>query len=197
MPNFPDLYVLRHGQTEWNLVKRYQGSLDSPLTALGREQAASQQRILAGLGEGASTANAFASPQKRAHDTARIALGGIGPEAAADDRLKEIMFGAWEGKTRVEIEALEPEVARIGTSKAWYFMAPDGESYDDIAGRVADFLASLQRPSIVVTHGVTSIVLRGLWLGMSAEELLELPHEQGCVYHLSNGQEICLTDAPS
>ena len=114
MPTFPDLFILRHGQTEWNLAGRYQGSLDSPLTALGRAQARQQRQVLQSLGETLIGADAFVSPQKRALDTAALALENIAGPDKSDPRLAEIKFGGWEGKTRGEIKALAPDI-KLGT----------------------------------------------------------------------------------
>lgn len=188
MREHPELLILRHGQTEWNLARRYQGSCDSPLTALGREQALAQRRLLATLPD--LPAQAFVSPLGRAVETARIALADLAP-AVMDDRLQEIAFGAWEGLTRDEIAALPGSPDDDGD---WFFQSPGGETFDDIMLRVADFLDSLDAPAIVVTHGITSRVLRGLCMGLDAAGLLELPIPQGCVFHVSQGRETILGD---
>ena len=74
MPDYPEIFVLRHGQTEWNTVGRHQGRLDSPLTEIGREQALAQSRILANALAGRGDVQAHCSPQGRAFDTAGIIL---------------------------------------------------------------------------------------------------------------------------
>ena len=58
-----------------------------------------------------------------------------------------------------------------------------------ISARVQGFLDDLDQPAIIVTHAITSTVLRGLWLGSDQAKMLELPIDQNCVYHLSNGIE--------
>ena len=68
----PPLYILRHGETEWNALERLQGHHDSPLTPLGQAQAAAQHQILAG--EDLRGYTALSSPQARALQTAEIAM---------------------------------------------------------------------------------------------------------------------------
>jgi len=193
MAKFPDLYVLRHGQTEWNLAGRYQGRLDSELTKQGRQHALDQGAILGGLNIPDLSTNCFTSPQGRAVATAEIALTPLGYSATPDQRLMEVAFGDWQGMTQTEITAGWPDLDMTGPSKSWYMMAPNGESTAQIKARVRAFLADLTGPAIVVTHSFTSIILRGLWMGLGQTEMLSLPHLQGCVYHLSAGQEKCLT----
>ncbi|MBO9472790.1 histidine phosphatase family protein [Shimia sp. R10_1] len=181
--SYPEIYVLRHGETEWNVTGKFQGRQDSPLTARGRQHAQRQRELLQTLTTRPLTA--FCSPQERARHTAQLALGGS-MKPVFDDRLKEIDFGDWEGKTRLEIKTL---IDCPFESHQWYFHSPKGESYADISKRVKAFLNDLVQPAVIVTHGVTSIVLRGLYLGLSKDALLQLPKEQGCIYHLSDGQE--------
>jgi len=190
MALYPDLYILRHGQTEWNVAGRYQGRQDSPLTTLGLCQAAAQAKIL-GKALAGHMAPCFISPQGRAVKTAKIALADLGIQPVLDSRLMEVNFGDWEGLTRSEIDSEK----RTGNADAhWHFSAPNGERMADMKNRVHGFLQSLQAPSIVVTHGITSIVLRGLWLGYTEAAFMKLPHKQGCVYRLANGKETCLTE---
>ncbi len=186
MPNYPDLFILRHGQTDWNLAGRFQGRMNSDLTELGKEQAARQNEIAAALS--CKPKQAFVSPQPRALQTAKIALDGI-ITPAKDDRLQEIAFGDWEGQTRAE---LEDKIASPFESNLWFYDSPNGENYAMICERVKSFMDDLTAPAFVVTHGVTSLIMRGLWLGLSQAELSKLPRQQGCIYHLSGGVETCL-----
>lgn len=188
--NYPDLFVLRHGQTEWNVQGRYQGHLDSPLTALGHEQARAQNTILRSLPNLPSAA--FHSPQGRAELTAGHALKGL-CVSTADDRLKEINFGDWEGRTRAEVHAI---ASGSDTQTHVNFRSPNGETYEMIRARVDSFLNMLTKPTIIVTHGTTSSILRGAVMGLSIDDLLALPLEQGCVFQLSGGIETILRKEP-
>ena len=82
-----ELYLLRHGETEWNREGRIQGSQDSPLTARGRAQATAQADILAREVPQLWQLARYCSPLRRARDTARIALDGLVP--VIDRRLRE------------------------------------------------------------------------------------------------------------
>lgn len=187
---YPEIFVLRHGQTEWNREGRHQGRKDSPLTSLGRDQAAQQGRILRSVGLSDASVACFCSPQGRAAATADIALSAIAATAIRDDRLMEINFGQWEGLTLDDIDAHWP-----GTTDAepdpflWSFCAIGGERFDDMAARCASFLGTLTRPTVIITHGITSRVLRGLWLGLDVSEMSDLGGGQGCVYHLRDGAQ--------
>ncbi len=190
MPEFPDIYILRHGQTEWNLQKKYQGQLNSPLTALGQAQARQQGEILRAELQGRHLP-AFTSPLGCAAETAGLALSPLGQRAQPDSRLKEVYFGAWEGKTYKEVFGAE-DIDRTENRFEKYFSSPAGEDFQSIQSRCRAFLDDLEGESIVITHGITSRILRGIWLGLSPEAMLDLPIGQGCVYHLHSGTERCL-----
>lgn len=183
MIDHPELFVLRHGETTWNQKGWFLGQKDSPLTEKGRAQAAAQKVILGTLKRIPKTV--FVSPLGRAMHTARIALGPD-KDLTVDSRLTEIDFGVWEGSTREQIKG---QIDYSFEDGAWNFRSPEGETFDMISERVAAFLSDLTEPTIIVTHGTTSIVLRGLCIGLDQAEMLKLPKDQGCIYHLSNGEE--------
>jgi probable phosphoglycerate mutase len=180
-----DIYILRHGQTEWNAARRMQGALDSPLTALGRDQARRQGEILRDLG--ATGLPVHVSPQGRARATVALAL----PEARplVDPRLREISLGAWDGLTAAEIDALggsSPDSFGEGKGFWWYDTTP-GERFDSMVARTRSFVADLDGPAVIVTHGITSMFLRGALLGLDLDGIAALPGGQGVVHHLSGG----------
>ncbi|MFT4715787.1 MAG: broad specificity phosphatase PhoE [Paracoccaceae bacterium] len=187
MQKFPDIYVLRHGQTEWNSQGRFQGQLDSPLTELGVNQAKQQGVLLGKLSLDFGQTDAFCSPQLRASRTARLA----GLTARSDARLKEVYFGDFEGKTRAEIQSEIPDFEQSGDF-SWHFKVPGGESFEQMHSRCLSFLSDLTRPTVIVTHGITSRVLRGIWLGLEMDEMGKLDCDQGCVYCLSKNAQTVL-----
>jgi broad specificity phosphatase PhoE len=191
MADYPEIFVLRHGQTEWNCAGRHQGRKDSPLTDLGRAQARDQAVILAREVAGRDDIDAFCSPQGRARDTARLAVAPLGHVPGLDARLCEISFGQWEGLTFDEISQGWPE--RVVDANhdvfGWHFASPGGESFDAVYSRAKDFLDSLTAPTIIVTHGITSRFLRGIWLGADQGGMAALAGGQGCVYHLRGGKQ--------
>lgn len=182
----PPLYILRHGQTLWNVEGRLQGHLDSALTEQGLAQACAQARIMAALTLPEDT-GLFVSPLGRTRRTAEIALAGLGP-IQFDDRLREINAGDWEGRLRSEIQP-----GMTATEKLPFEMfadAPGGEGLDGLEVRVASFLADLRAPAVIVSHGVAISVLRGLILGLDRGAMAALGNPQGVVIEIKNGEEI-------
>jgi broad specificity phosphatase PhoE len=94
------ILLVRHGETEWNLQRRYQGRSDSPLTERGIAQAHAIGRLLRTLLDAAS-ARIVASPLGRARRTAEIIREHLpaAPELLLDDRLRELTIGSWDGLT--------------------------------------------------------------------------------------------------
>ncbi|MFT7594844.1 MAG: broad specificity phosphatase PhoE [Paracoccaceae bacterium] len=181
----PEFLILRHGQTEWNRAERVQGRLDSQLTDVGRGHAARQAEILRDFG--VTGWDWFASPQGRAMATARIAVGDHQAQIAADARLCEIDLGEWSGKMRDDIRAAAPELFEA-RELGWYDHAPGGEGLAGVAVRAGAFLAGLQRPSVIVTHGITSRVIRCLALGLPVSDFDRPPGGQGVAHHVAGGQ---------
>jgi probable phosphoglycerate mutase len=111
-----------------------------------------------------------------------------------DERLQEVSAGEWEGRTRPELfEELGMEDGP-GTEFTLFTSAPGGETVAELRTRCAAFLSDLTDPSIIITHGVTGLLLRGLIMGLEEDELRQLERGQGCIYHLQNGVETCLTE---
>jgi probable phosphoglycerate mutase len=187
---FPVVYLVRHGETEWNLVRRYQGWGDSPLTERGLAQAEAVGRVLAEI-SAATTAQIISSPLGRARRTAEIIGSALGNRAPIllEERLKEISIGAWDGLLRDEIEAIEPGVFdRYGYGE-WYFRCPGGETYAGFAARIGGWLnEEISGARIVVTHGIVTRVLRGLYAGLPRATALRLPVPQGLIWRLAGGQ---------
>ncbi len=189
MPD-PTLYLLRHGETEFNVAGRYQGQRDSPLTARGRDQARCHGALLKELIAEPAVWRLVASPLGRALATARIVCAELGlPEDAieTDARLKEIAFGEWEGLTPAEVQARYPEAWAAREAERWHHPRPDGESYALLAARVGAFLRDVQGDTIVVGHGGTGRVLRGLYGRLSEAEILALEEPQDAIFRLTQG----------
>jgi probable phosphoglycerate mutase len=186
--SMPTIFLVRHGETEWNRSRRYQGWSDSPLTARGIAQAEAIGRRLCTLPE-AATAEIIASPLGRARRTAEIIAEcfGRGAPLRFDDRLKEISLGSWDGLHRSEIAALSPGIFDRDYFE-WYFRTPDGETYDIFSARVGGWLAEAGgEPLIVVAHGIVTRVLRGLYAGLPRSVALSLPVPQDRIFRLAGG----------
>lgn len=186
MPVYPDLLILRHGQTAWNAAGRFQGQKDSALTKLGRAQAAAQHEILTEIAADKSY-DLYCSPLGRTRETAEIALAGRKTHIIFDERLMEISVGQLEGLTMLDIEMEFPEVIKDRLPFNWNFHCPGGESFSDFRARVKSWLDDLKGPTIVVTHGIVSRMIRGLVLGLDVKGMEQLPGGQGMVYFIKDG----------
>ncbi|MDQ0319426.1 putative phosphoglycerate mutase [Pararhizobium capsulatum DSM 1112] len=171
------IYVIRHGQTDWNAQIRLQGQKDIPLNDTGRTQASGNGRKLAQLIDPTTAAawDFVASPLGRTRETMERLRGAMGLDPLlyrTDERLKELSFGDWEGYTLEELEAIAPErVAERELSK-WDFIPPgkDAESYEILSWRIGAWLADVSRPTVAVAHGGVIRALFKLCGAMDAEE---------------------------
>lgn len=181
------LYLVRHGQTEFNIARRYQGALDSPLTAMGAQQAGRMGALLATLVPAGTPM--VCSPLGRARHTAEIIMRTAGLAAPMlDPRLAEVSLGSWDGMTDEDIDFAFPG-ARNGTSRwDWYFASPDGERYEAMAARLGEWLTEAKGPLVAVSHGVASRVIRGLYAGLDRGEALKLEVPQDAVFRLAEGR---------
>ncbi|OSP56140.1 histidine phosphatase family protein [Pseudoruegeria sp. SK021] len=184
---FPELLVIRHGETEWNRRGRMQGTLDSPLTQAGRTQAAILGDLLRALEVSQTSHRAFSSPQPRARLTAEIALSAVGLVAVPDPSLREIDVGDWTGLDRAEIAGRWPAPVADEPLLDFYARAPGGETFPALWDRVGGFLDRLEGPCVVFTHGITSRVLRTRAMGLGLDDLAALPDGQGVIHRVRNG----------
>ena len=155
-----DLWLVRHGETEWTISKQHTGRTDIPLTAAGEKAAAALERALAEQ----TFAAVFTSPLQRARHTAELA--GY-PNAQLDDRLVEIDYGDYEGRTSADIRKERPDWL------LWRDGAPGGETIEQVGARadavLAD-LASVDGDVLLFGHGHFSRVLGARLLGLPASD---------------------------
>ena len=185
------IYLVRHGETEWNRAGRMQGHLDAPLTPRGEAQARAVGETLRDMG--VDGFDLVASPLGRTRATAAIIASTLGrdPETIATDaRLMEMTWGAWDGLTLAEIEARDPGAMAQRHADHWNYAPPGGgESYVKVALRVTDWLAGLDadRPLIVISHGGTGRVVRGLYAGLDHAGTLAQEEPQDAFHLLRDG----------
>ena len=144
------LLLLRHGQTELSVQRRYSGRGNPGLTELGRQQADAAARY---LGQRGGISAVVASPLQRCYDTATAAAKALGLDLTVDDDLIETDFGAWEGLTFAEAAERDPELHRRwlrDTSTE----PPGGESFDHVNQRVCRV-----RDRIVAEYGGTTVLV--------------------------------------
>jgi broad specificity phosphatase PhoE len=143
------IVMVRHGETDWNRERRFQGRADQPLHEAGRGQA----RDLAELLHGEPVSAVYTSPLRRACETAEILAGNFGLRPQPLDALLEIDVGAWEGRTIDEVRATYPGRAEEDWRSGW----DEGETYDELSRRVVPTLMELGTKHegghvLVVTH---------------------------------------------
>jgi len=190
----PVLYVVRHGETDFNVEQRLQGRTETRLNERGRVQASACAGILGDLfARDSRRPEALAyvsSPLVRAAETMEIVRGALGLDAAAfarDRRLVEISYGRWEGRTLPEIEALDPGVLARRERDKWDFRPPGGESYREVAQRVGDWYAGVGGDTVVVAHGGVARSLMANFRILPEEEATHAEILQGVVYVFAGG----------
>jgi probable phosphoglycerate mutase len=182
-----EIYLLRHGETEWNAVSRFQGGLDSALTERGVAQAELCGRTLAAT---VGKVDAMlASPLGRARQTAAIIRAfGAYPDIRSDSRLAEVSLGSWDGLTRVDIDAGWPGLLAGSTRYDWYFRSPDGERHEAAVARVRDWLGGLEGTVVAVSHGLIGRIIRGVYLGLPDQEALGLAVPHDVIWRMADGR---------
>jgi len=187
--HFPHvLYLLRHGETEWNREGRIQGSQNSPLTDRGLSQARQQAAILKRVLHDAGHLTYYSSPLLRARQTAGIALDGTA--LVLEPRLRELDCGAWEGLSPEERASRDPELVRACvTDFDLYRSAPGGEGLEALEQRLRAFLGDVRGPSVIVAHKVVLIILRGLLTNLPRKEWESIEAPQGTVIRVRDGKE--------
>lgn len=194
---WPELYFIRHGETDWNAIGRYQGSRDIPLNETGRKQADANgkllRRLLARDRRTPAEFGWYVSPLGRTRETMerlRRQFDEPLPEVGIDPRLVELSFGIYEGRLHTELSHAEMTIAGERDEQFWDFRPPKGESYADLAARVADFGRTLTGPSIVVAHGGLLRVLMHIIEGYSQVKAVNWFPPQDSITHFIDGRAV-------
>ncbi|WP_088684285.1 histidine phosphatase family protein [Rhizobium sp. R635] len=192
------IFLLRHGETIWNAAGRFQGQKDSPLTQRGQQQADQMGELLAReLKRYAGQIDIHVSPLGRTKETA-ARIGRYVPLASRDEpRLMEVTTGSWDGMSHYEIDMEYPGMLEGANGFDWFFRSPDGETFDAAFARVEEWLSGLRSTTIAISHGLTGRLIRGVYLGLSRREMLELPVPQCGFYRLQNGQAELVESPPT
>ena len=167
-----ELWLIRHGQTEWNVSGRLQGQTDIPLNETGLAQA----RELAAQLRQREFRALYSSDLQRAAQTARVISEALHLEVQLHRGLREICFGEWEGQIPAEIRQRYPEIIAAGRLHPLDTPYPGGETDREVAQRVAaaaDEIAQ-DHPSgsvLVVSHGRALAILTCLACGYPLETI--------------------------
>ncbi|MDE5590265.1 MAG: histidine phosphatase family protein [Acetatifactor sp.] len=184
------IYLMRHGETDWNRIGRLQGQSDIPLNEFGIELA---EKTAEGLKDVRFDA-AFSSPLQRAMVTARIVIGERDVAVETDDRLKEIHFGAYEGKS---FGAGQPDGEHPLARPESYIPAGGGESIREAKARAKAFLEDRLLPMegkadrvLIVAHGAINRCILNTISGIPDRDFwkISLPNCAVSVLSLEGGQ---------
>lgn len=183
------IFVLRHGETQFNSEGKLQGHCNSPLTAKGLIQAQNYGRVLKEY-LSAGEIEVYSSPLGRAVQTAQIVCEILGYPAASiveDDRLKEFSLGEWEQRT---IPSLVEEKPDLLEKRDWYLDAPNAETYDSVKNRLQNWLSDISttKDIVVVSHALTGAVLRGLLSGLDYKAVWEQDLPQDAFFIIENNK---------
>jgi len=152
-----ELWLIRHGETDWSAAKQHTGRTDIPLNPAGERQAATLGRFLAGR----QFASVLCSPLRRACRTCELA--GYGDSASITDDLLEWDYGVFEGKTTQEMRLEQPEWS------IWTANVVDGESIEQVghrAQRVIQRALEVDSDVILFAHAHILRILAACWLGL-------------------------------
>ncbi|TGZ13516.1 phosphatase [Streptomyces sp. S816] len=174
-----DLFLVRHGETEWSRSGRHTGWTDVPLTEHGRQEA----RRLAPLIRSHHIGAAFVSPLRRARETAELI--GV-PDARIDADLCEWDYGGYEGVTTPEIQRTRPDWFLFTDGVAPGPPEHPGESPEQVGERADRMLAKVDA-ALCDTEGVVLLVAHGHFLRVLTARHLGLPAGRGALFQLATG----------
>ncbi|EJG1635169.1 histidine phosphatase family protein [Vibrio parahaemolyticus] len=183
------IFVLRHGETEFNADKKLQGHCNSSLTSKGSDQARRVGTTLKQYVENRPF-RVYSSTLGRALQTSQIVCEELNysyENLNKEPRLKEFSLGEWEQR---KIPSLEQEIPNLLAQNDWYLQAPNCETYESVRERLSSWLIDVAHDEdiVVVSHGLTGIVLRGLLLGMDYTQVWQQDLPQDAFFIIEDGR---------
>lgn len=182
------IYLIRHGETDWNRDRRYQGQRDIPLNDKGRAQAKRNGEALQALLPAIASAQFVSSPLGRARETMQIVRGALGltPDAyTLDGRLRELSYGTWEGQLQQDLPNLDAAGLAERGKDPFRWRPRGGESYADLLVRVVNWQQAIEYDTVVASHGGVSRCLRAHVLGLDPAGIPDLESPQDRVLALT------------
>ena len=174
---------------------RFQGQKDIPLNDFGRAQAKRNgEKLFEKIGKGEGY-HFISSPLSRTRETMEIIRGAMGldiNEYILEDRLIEISYGDFEGKTKPELKSANRELFLSRKENAWTFRPNNGESQADTLVRISKWYDSLDanQTYVVTAHGAVGRVLRYYLLDITQQEAATFVFPQDEVFEFTKGNEI-------
>ncbi len=169
------IYIVRHGQTEWNILGKTQGHGDSDLTAKGREQA----ELLAGSMTKYPIDYIYSSDLGRAYQTAEIIGNKLNVQIEKTEALREMNFGTWEGRIIKDIMEEDPELYRRWRNEPHLAKIPQGETLDEIKERTDAFIKEINekydgKHIVLVTHSLCARIMLLSFLDSSVQNIYRI-----------------------
>lgn len=189
MANATRIVLIRHGQTAWNREARFRGQADIELDAFGLKQAEATGRYVASRWPATAV---YASPLRRAMQTAAAVARAHGLEARPLEGLLDIHFGEWQGLSGEEVAQRYPDLYRAWWEAPHTVRFPGGESLDDVRRRVMTTLEQVveRHPGetiALVSHTCTNRVLLCAVLGLGNERFWRLEQDT-CAVNVFNAE---------
>lgn len=155
------LYLVRHGETDWNIESKIQGQTDIALNEKGRQQAKELAEKL--KGERYQIKKIYTSGKQRAKETAGIIGEALETEPVVQAGLEEICLGKWEGYTWKQVKELFPLDYQVWHGNRRYQIPPEGESYQQLLDRLLPAVNSIlqkeEEDTLLVTHSAVIMTL--------------------------------------
>ncbi|MGM9972441.1 MAG: alpha-ribazole phosphatase [Clostridiaceae bacterium] len=182
------LFLIRHGQTDWNIKGKIQGSSDIELNDIGVKQAEELSKKL--LAENYSFSKIYSSYQKRAAKTAEILSENTNIEYITIDGIKEMNFGLWEGLSWSEVKDKYPSEYEEWFIKRRYTKTPKGESYQDMLDRVLMAIYKIINENsenvVIVTHSAVIMSIQCYLTNTSFDQMTKFKTDNGSVIEIDS-----------
>jgi probable phosphoglycerate mutase len=188
----PVVYYIRHGQTDWNAERRFQGQRDIPLNETGIEQARGNGRRLARVISDPAKFDFLCSPMIRSRLTMELVRAELGADPAGynvDERLAEASYGDWEGIAEQDIIRDHPDLWARREADRWTFLPPNGESLAMVIERIRPVFDGITRDTVIVAHGAVGRAVRRYMLGLNADAAAFYEFPQDRIFRFADGEE--------
>ena len=187
------IYLVRHGETIWNLEGRRQGHLDSPLTDRGYAQAKAVAQQLSCELENRKGVRIISSPLGRAMTTALVIAQHLSltqNKIVSEPLLSEHHMGCWQGFTNQQVDDRYPGDRKRRNENKWEYTIPGGESYARVYERAVAWISTISEDwtVIAVTHEMISRTIRGAYARLDRSHMLALHHPHDVVFCLHQGK---------
>ncbi len=178
-----NIFLVRHGQTEWNKEHRLQGHKNSPLTQEGKEQAIKTKQALGGY----EIHKAYVSPLQRAQDTLALIIDKQAIDVVISNNLKEINLGPWEGKTKQQTLLSDPQQYTHFWQEQDKFNLAGAETYQQLQNRVVSELQTIfaneqGKNILVVSHWIAIKAAIAYFTSTPLSDLSSLPDPKNGEY---------------